>query len=254
MGTAIENVENNATGIMNAVNSAQPPGATAQFAAADYKDGRPVFPCELDPYAFNVGQGLTESLPAVQGAIEAWEAGGGCDAEESQINALYQLASGAVSFRPGSTRVIVWFGDVPGHDPDFGLTLNDAIEALVAANIRVIAVPVVTTEAGLDATGQASAVAKATGGEVMPSATPGEVSAKILEGLENLPVTVTPEPKCDSGLSATYDAPSKTVTSGSDVSFEETLTVAPNAPDGGVLHCEVDFLLNGSSTTGLALK
>jgi uncharacterized repeat protein (TIGR01451 family) len=85
---------------------------------------------------------------------------------------------------------------------------------------------------------------------VLPSATPSEVSDAILNGLENLPVTVTPVPTCDSGLSASYDAASKTVTSGTDATFSETLAVAPNAPDGGVLHCTVDFLLNGISTPG----
>jgi uncharacterized repeat protein (TIGR01451 family) len=254
MEAAINNVQANATSIMNSVNAAQPPGATAEFAAANYKDGRPGEEpegCETDPYAFKLDEGLTESLPAVQSAINTWSASGGCDEPESQVNALYSLATGGVGFRSDSTRVVVWFGDAPGHNPDLGHTLNEAIEALVAAHIRVIAVPVISEEgAGLDSTGQASAVAKATGGEVMPSASPSEVSEKILEGLTNLPVTVTPQPTCDPGLTATYDAPSKTVTSGSDVSFEETLTVAPNAPDGGVLDCNVDFLLNGVSQSG----
>src|SRR6185503_14951994 len=101
MGPAISNVQANATSIMNAVNSAQPPGATAQFAAANYKDGRPgpePGGCESDPYAFQLDQGLTETLPDVQSAINTWSAAGGCDAEESQINALYQLATGAVGF------------------------------------------------------------------------------------------------------------------------------------------------------------
>ena len=40
------------------------------------------------------------------------------------------------------------------------------------------------------------------------------------------------------------------VTSGTDATFSETLSVASNAPDGGVLHCTVDFLLNGISTPG----
>ena len=61
---------------------------------------------------------------------------------------------------------------------------------------------------------------------------------------------MTPVPTCDAGLSASYDAASKTVTSGNDATFSETLAVAPNAPDGGVLHCTVDFLLNGISTPG----
>jgi uncharacterized repeat protein (TIGR01451 family) len=129
--------------------------------------------------------------------------------------------------------------------------LTETIEALEAAHIRVIAVPVTTPEnSGLDSTGQATAIAGATEGLVLPSATPGEVSERIIEGLSNLPVTVEPSPNCDPGLTASYDASSKTVTSGSDVSFEETLSVAPNAPDGGVLNCEVDFLLNGSSVSG----
>jgi uncharacterized repeat protein (TIGR01451 family) len=254
MEEALSNVTANATSIMNTVNSAQPAGATAEFAAADYKDGRPgpePEGCETDPYAFRLGQPLTTSLSSVQTAINNWSpASGGCDAEESQINALYQLATGAVGFRSNSDRIVVWFGDAPGHNPDLGHTLSEAIAALVAAHIRVIAVPVKTTEAGLDATGQATAVAEATGGEVLPEANPSEVSTKILDGLSNLPVTVTPQPKCDTGLSAAYDAASKTVTSGEDATFEETLSVASNAPDGGVLHCTVDFLLNGTSEEG----
>jgi uncharacterized repeat protein (TIGR01451 family) len=253
MGETISNVQSNATKIMETVNGAQPPGATAEFAAAEYKDGRPGEEgCESDPFAFRLNQVLTENLAAAQSGINQWEPipGQGCDPEESQVNALYTLATDGVGFRSNSDRIIVWFGDVPGHDPDLGHTLNEAIEALVAAHIRVIAVPVKTAEAGLDATGQASAVAKATGGEVLSEGSPEEVSKKILEGLENLPVTVTPEPSCDPGLSATYDAASKTVTSGSDVTFEETLSVASNAPDGGVLKCNVDFLLNGTSEAG----
>jgi uncharacterized repeat protein (TIGR01451 family) len=255
MEAALENVRENATSIMNTVNSDQPSGATAEFAAANYKDGQPGEPeegCEgVDPYAFQLDQGLTESLPAVQGAINTWSAFGGCDEPESQLNALFNLASGSVSFRPDSSRIIVWFGDAPGHDPDLGHSLTETIEALEAAHIRVIAVPVTTPEnSGLDSTGQASAIASATDGQVLPSATPEEVSERILEGLGNLPVTVTPQPTCEPGLTATYDEPSKTVTSGTDVSFEETLSVAPNAPDGGVLSCGVDFLLNGSITSG----
>ena len=254
MEEAIVNVRENATSIMNAVNLAQPTGATAQFAAANYKDGRPGEEpegCDTDPYAFQLDQGLTESLPAVQSAINTWSASGGCDEPESQLNALFELASGSVAFRSDSSRIVVWFGDAPGHDPDLGHSLTETIEALKGAHIRVIAVPVSTPEnSGLDSTGQATAIAEETEGLVLPSATPEEVSERILEGLGNLPVTVEPSPNCDPGLTASYDEPSKTVTSGSDVSFEETLSVAANAPDGGVLSCEVDFLLNGSSTSG----
>ena len=259
MGPVLANVATGAKSIMNTVNAAQPPGATAKFAAADYKDGRPgpePEGCETDPYAFRLGQPLTTNLAAVETAISAWApAEGGCDVEESQVNALYTIATNpAVGFRSNSDRIVVWTGDAAGHDPDLGHTLNEAIAALKAAEIRVIAVPVKDesseTFGGLDSTGQATKVATETGGEVLEEATPAEVSDKILAGLKNLPVTVTPTPTCDSGLSATYNPTSKEVTSGQDATFEETLSVASNAPDGDVLHCNVDFLINGAHEEG----
>jgi uncharacterized repeat protein (TIGR01451 family) len=256
MGPAASNVALNATTIMNTVNAGVPAGSVAEFAAADYLDGTVQSDCPVDPYPFKVDQGLTTTLSDVQTAINTWPTtasmGFGCDTPESQINALWQIANGAISFRGGSTRVVVWFGDSSGHDPSFGHTLGDAISALQTAHITVLAVPVSTPPPsdGLDATGQATAVASATGGQVLPAATPSQVANAILSGLTNLPVTVTPSAICDPGLSATFDFASKTVTSGTDVNFTETLTVAPNAPDGGVLHCSVDFLLNGVSVPG----
>jgi hypothetical protein len=83
---------------------------------------------------------------------------------------------------------------------------------------------------------------------VLPAASPDQVAAAILTGLKNLPVEVKPVPVCDSGLTATYDAASKTVTSGADATFSETLSVAPTAV--GVLNCTVDFLLNGNHVDG----
>lgn len=246
MGPAIANVAANANTIMSTVAADQP---TAQFAAAEYKDGDPNF-CPSDPFAFRLDQALTATIADVQTGIGSWAAFGGCDTPESQINALYQLATDpSVGFRSGSTRIVVWFGDSNGHDPSLGHTLTDAITALVAANIHVIAVPVNSGSGnGLDSTGQATAVATATGGEVLPAAPPDQVANAILSGLKNLPVEVTPVPTCDAGLTATYDAASKTVTSGTDATFTETLTVAPNAV--GVLNCTVDFTLNGNHVDG----
>jgi len=229
---------------MNKVLAAQP---TAQFAAAEYKD---LEHCSTDPFNFHLDQALTSTVSQVQSGIGSWAASGGCDTPESQINALFQLATQmSVGFRSNSTRIIAWFGDSNGHDPSVGHTLTDAINALVAANIRVIAVPVVTGSGnGLDSNGQATAVANATGGEVLPSASPDQVAHSILKGLKNLPVDVTPVPTCDPGLTATYDVASQTVASGDAATFKETLTVAPNAV--GVLKCSVDFLLNGNHVDG----
>jgi uncharacterized repeat protein (TIGR01451 family) len=244
MGPTIANVQANASSIMSQVRSAQP---DTEFGAANYRD----FNCS-DPFAYQLNQAITTNTGDAQNGINAWTIGDGCDVPEAQVNALYTLATDpATGFRSGSTRIVVWFGDSSGHDPSGGHTLGDAIAALTAANIIVLAIPVNSGFGdGLDSTGQASAVASATGGQVLPAATPDQVSNAILSGLSNLPVTVTPSPSCDSGLTASYDAASKTVTSGQDATFDETLAVAPNAPDGGVLHCNVDFLLNGISAPG----
>ena len=191
---------------------------------------------------------MTASIPAAQTAIDGWTVGNGCDVPEAQIHALYTLATDpAVGFRADSTRIIVWFGDASGHDPSGGHTLTDAIDALVAADIKVIAVPVVSGFGdGLDASGQATAVATATGGLVLPSATPGDVSDAILAGLTNLPVTVSPSATCDPGLSVAFmPSTPQTVTSGDDVVYTETITIDPAHPGGAVLQCTVDFLLNG---------
>ncbi|HEY2074342.1 MAG TPA: hypothetical protein VGG88_12265, partial [Gaiellaceae bacterium] len=244
MGPTIANVQSNASSIMSNVRTSQP---DTEFGAANYRD----FNCS-DPFAYQLNQAITTSTSDAQNGINAWTIGDGCDVPEAQVNALFTLATDpGTAFRSNSTRVVVWFGDSSGHDPSGGHTLTDAINALVAAHITVIAIPVNSGFGdGLDSTGQATAVANATGGQVLPSATPDQVSNAILSGLSNLPVTVTPSPSCDSGLTASYDAASKTVTSGTDATFDETLSVAPNAPDGGVLHCTVDFLLNGISTPG----
>ena len=113
----------------------------------------------------------------------------------------------------------------------------------------MIAIPVISLLGdGLDTTGQATAIATATGGAVLPSATPDQVSAAILSGLSNLPVTVAPSATCDAGLTTTLVASTpETVTSGEDVVYTETITVDPGNPGGTTLHCTVDFKLNGLS-------
>ena len=240
MGPTLTNVQTNATAIMNDVRSAQ---SDSDFAAAQYKD----VACGG---GFNLDQSISSSIPAVQTAIGTWLAGGGCDTPDDQLDALFELATNpSVGFRTDSTRVVVWFGDASGHNPSNGHSLAQVIAALVAADIEVIAIPVITLEGdGLDSTGQATAIATATGGAVLPSATPDQVSAAILSGLSNLPVTVAPSSTCDAGLTTTLVALTpETVTSGADVVYTETITVDPGNPGGTTLHCTVDFKLNGLS-------
>lgn len=272
MGDAIANVQANAGAIMSTVN-----GSTtgAMFGAGDYKDfQRP----QLDPYVFQNGASIGTAAAATV-AINAWTApaGSGHDGPEGQLFALHKLATDpTIGFRSDSTRVVVWFGDAPGHDPvctgftglASNLTTASVAAELAAANIRVIAVSLNTGgyanglndnqlfggfEADYDATcgppgsvsGEATTIINATGGQLFTVNDPNQVSDAILAGLQNLPVTVTPSPTCDAGLTATYNVPSVTVTSGDDANFVETLTVDPSNPGGTTLHCTVAFLQNG---------
>jgi hypothetical protein len=232
MGGAIANVQANLHQVVTDVKAAQP---TAQFAVASYKDTE-----GCDPDAFVVEQNLTATEADVQAAVNLYAAGGGCDFPEDWINALFAVSTGAIAYRPGSSRIVVLVGDAPSHDPSGGHSLGAATAALNAASTRVVAVDV----SNLDSAGQATAVVGATGGQLVPVSSSG-VSAAILSGLSNLPVTVTPVVTCDPGLSASFDHGPVTVPSGTDATFVETVTVSSSAPQGSTLHCTVDFQLNG---------
>jgi uncharacterized repeat protein (TIGR01451 family) len=246
MSGALANVQANAATIMNTVILAQP---TSQFGVAHYTD-------QACPTPFVLDQAITANTAAVQTALNALTTPNtacNTDAAEDYINALFELAtSPAVGWRSGSTRIVVLFGDSSSHDPSNGHTLAATIAALNAAQIRVIAVNVPGTSGflfnGLNASGQATALATATGGGYLNAASVGEISTTILAGLSNLPVTVTHSATCDSpDVSVTFDQPSSTVTSGDVATFTETITVNSGSPGNLVVHCTVDFLLDGMS-------
>jgi uncharacterized repeat protein (TIGR01451 family) len=240
MGGAIANVRAGSTSIMNAVKSAQD---DSQFGAASYRDAG-------DAYVFRVEQDVTASIPAVQNGINSWTAAGGGDREEAQLYALRQLATGAASFRAGSSRIVVWFGDQPGHNPSVGgVSLSSTIDALKAAKIRVIAV---STGANLlNEGGQAVAITSATGGLFISGINDNLVADAILDALGNLPVTVSYNIQCDPGLSLVLTPTSaETIISGGNVTYDELISVDPLNPGGVTLNCTIKFLLNGLEQDG----
>jgi len=233
MGGAIANVRANADAITSDVLAAQP---TAQFGVAEYKDF-------TDSVPFKVNQGITGNTAAVQAGIDQWLASGGGDLPEADLNALYELASGAVTFRPDGTRIIAWFGDAPSHDPSGGHTLAQTIDALKAAKIRVVAVNV----GALDADGQASAIATATGGVLLNNVPSDQVSKAILDGIKSIEVTVTPKvTSCDPQLTLTNAPASVKVASGDVATFTETVAAKADAAPG-TYHCTVDYQVDGMS-------
>ncbi len=237
MGGVISNVQTNANTILSNVASAQP---DAQFAVAEYRD-------MSDATSFRVAQNLTADQTDVTNGLNSLVASGGGDFPEDGINGLFQVASGAVDFRPNSSRMVLLIGDAPSHDPSNGHTLADAISALQAADVTVLAFDL----SGLDSTGQATSITDATGGRLFSGIDSSEVSDTILAALHNMPVAVTHKLRdCDPNLSVSLTPGSRTVTSGDDATFTETVSVGAEAVPGSTLTCKVDFLLNGVLSPG----
>jgi hypothetical protein len=262
MEPALANVQANATDILNQVDAV---ANSPQFGAGQYKD----FPAS---FGYKNDASITATKAAVTAAIGTWVASDGSDTPEANLFALHNMV-GAAGFRADSNRIVVWFGDAPGHDPVCSAISGEAADVteasvtaeLVAAGVQVIAVSVTTGPVnGLNAdpgasagdytgacgatgsgsAGQADRIAAATGGTAFSDVPPSEVANKIIEGLTALPVTIKPVATCTAGLSASFNPTEKTVTSGSSATFTETLMVAPSAV-AGVGTCTVEFLLNG---------
>ncbi len=264
MGSALTNVRDNAAGIISDLEAT---GSDIAYGAGDYKD----FPYS---YAFNHVADITaDGGTAAQGAIAAWSPSGGADGAEGQFYALHELATDpSVGWRTGASRVVVWFGDAPGHDPVCAaisgaatdITEASVTTALEDAGITVLAVSTPTGVTGaLDAdptgysgdyagtctiggsAGQASRITDATGGQHLVAATSGEVSDLISSGLASLEMTITPVATCDDGLSAGFTPASTTVAAGDAATFDETITAAADA--SGTLTCTVDWQINGAA-------
>jgi hypothetical protein len=266
MGGVLANVKANAASILSQVDGV---ASDPRYGAGDYKD----FPVTASsPYAYKNGASIPaadDDGAAALAAINAWSAGFGSDGPEANLFALHKLIA-AAAFRADSTRIVVWFGDAPGHDPvcnaisgEAAVTEASVTAELLAAKVKVIAVSTTTGYTnGLDddpvatsfdygvcgapggSPGQATRIATATGGTVFKDVAPEEVSNKIKEALANLPVEVTPKATCDTGLEVSFDPTTQTVTSGTDAAFDETIKLTLGAPTGD-LHCTVDFLLDG---------
>ena len=125
------------------------------FGVGNYKDFPPAsslpFTHQLNP---------TDIAGNITAAIGTWSAGGGGDIPEGQFLTLDQLAQppgGSIGWRAGAKRIIVWFGDAPGHDPiciaisGLGSAITEAsvTAKLVAEQMVVLAISTATP--GLDA-------------------------------------------------------------------------------------------------------
>lgn len=93
-----------------------------------------------DAFVFNNIQPVTAGLTPLTFAaqVNAWAAAGGGDWPEAQLHALHRVATQpSIAWRTSSIKIVVWFGDAPGHDPSGGVSLNGALAALqVSTTLR----------------------------------------------------------------------------------------------------------------------
>jgi hypothetical protein len=178
-------------------------GVDMVFGVGNYKDfgGN-------DPFCFQHQLSPTNVAAQVTNAINAWSASGGGDSPEGQLFALDSLAvppGGSIGWRAGSKRIIVWFGDVPGHDPICAaisglaapITEASATGKLTAEGITVLAIS--TANPGLDGdpalaandyqalcgppgglAGQGTRIATNTGGAFASGINPGNIVNTII--------------------------------------------------------------------------
>lgn len=162
------------------------------------------------------------------------------------------------TWRAGAKRVVLLAtdnachvqGDAGGWPGDEG-TASASTTAGTLSGAGITLIGLVPTVPWSDAC--VSTLASETGGTVHAiGADSATIVSAIMAGLGNLPVTVTPSPTCDAGLSLLFDGEpaavaSKTVESGTDVTWDETAIVSPSATPGTTLTCTVRFLVGEES-------
>ena len=269
MAGVIAAVQSNATAIMAAIIAAQP---TAQFGVGNYRD----YPGTVPPFQHQ--QSITANTSLVSTAIGAWAAGGGGDGPEAQFYALDRLANGTgIDWRGIGTKIVVWFGDAPAHDPvpnaatglGYNITEATVIADLVAAGIKVIAISINSTVvypngtdddptvAGGDyasyygitedgTAGQASRIANATGGAYLFATTPAEAAAAVLAGIGELTTDVWWNVTAvDPGINVTLEpAVHYGVSGNTTVAFNETVTVTADPSVSTTYNATVAFYAN----------
>ncbi|MHB8070250.1 MAG: vWA domain-containing protein, partial [Desulfobaccales bacterium] len=244
MGSAISNVQSGAASIMSATSGL----GDVAYAVGEYKDVG-------DPYVYRLNQDVTKDTAAVQTGINAWAADGGGDWEEADLYGLYQAAN-TTSWRSGSTRILVWFGDAPSHDPagpSPGVTEAQATSALTGQTIKVLALDM----GQLNYYGQAQRIADATAGHYYTGVDVTQIvnviKAAIISSFTNYSSVSLGTSSVPSGLSASVIPPvytgsydrsidrtfefSVTFTAGSPGSYSFTI---PVLVDGGTMAIEED--------------
>lgn len=220
-------------------------------------------------------QSITTNTTPVFAAIDSLRADGGLDTPEANLFAISQVATrDFIGWRKGSRKILVYFGDNPGHEPTCpdGMPLNrtTVIKQLKARDITVVATsfspglnnPTRSAEGdnpkrkfacGLNKNmkgGQATALTSGTGGALVPADEQEDLISSIIGGVGDLKQRLRVNTKdCQGkvGFSFSPKQPLK-ISPGSTLTFTQTARLLRGACDGpSTFTCRVDFDLSGVS-------
>jgi len=231
MGGLIAAVKASASDILDSIELL----GDVEFCVGEYKDF-------TDAFAYRENTALTPSKAAAIAGIALWGASGGGDFAEANLFGLTRMAED-ILWRTDSTRIIIWFGDAPGHDPSGGATEASTIAALLAEFIVTQALDL----GSLDSTGQATAITDATGGTLFAGINTGDIVTEIEKAImaafmEYSKVELMAI--CDPNLSVTF-TPANYM-GDFDRSIDRTFDFTEHieALIGGDFHCIVNVLVD----------
>lgn len=197
------------------------------------------------------------------------------DNEEAGLVALYKVATqNIIGWRTGARRILVWFGDYPGHEPScvdgIEITRAGTISALKNKGITVVAASFgfrgldASTRAfgcpsGTDAggTGQGSAITSATGGTLVASSDQTELVAEIekLVGGLSLEYNVDTTP-CDGKVQISYVPPLPfSLAPGETKTVRQTIKIGQGVCDSGAsFECQLKYTASGGDLPPTTVK
>jgi hypothetical protein len=235
MGSIIRQVQNNARSILSDLSNL----GSARFGVAEYRDTGEAF-------AYRVNTPLTSDTAAVVRGLAQWTAVGGGDAPEANLFGIKEAAD-KMDWRDQAVRMILWFGDAPGHDPSQGATMANVKAALGSEGIVVHAID----SGSLNITGQASEISSHTGGRIWSVGRTDGVARALMDAVESTLENYS-EVRLDFGdeplglgISITPDRYSGAFKRDRDRTFEFEMTLEAFKP--GLYAFEVDALVDDTT-------
>lgn len=248
--------------------------AARQNASLDVAFGVGFYRDEEENPNFKNVQAITKNIASVITAIDSLFATGGADNPEANLFALSQVATqDSIGWREGTRKILVYFGDAPGHEPtcaadSVALTRDVVVDQLNAKGIAVVGTNFASNvNGGLNAatfsargatfgcpseetspSGQASRITGGTMGALKLASDPKDLIELITETIGSLDQELSAETMDCAGRVAVTFSPDLpiSISPGETKTIIERAEILPGAcefPDG--FTCTIDINLSG---------